>query len=201
MSMVLKGANGNEFELGFTRDSLPDIQDGFGDSAWATVNFRAASGDESWEEASPCMNLFQFISLAEWLEAIADGERAQPEIGELELLEPELKFSLADQSADEVTIRVGFHLESRPEELNVDGPTDEADYLDIHLPRDSIHAAAGVLRADIEKLGANTLKDDIFASQDEGVLGEPDADLNILDRLEEPPPLGSGEGEDNAGER
>lgn len=201
MSMLLKGTNGNEFELGFTRDSLPEIQDGFGDSAWATINFRAARGDDTWEEASPCMNFFEFTNLAEWLEAIGAGERAEPEIGEIELLEPELRFSIADQSDDEVTIRVGFHLDNRPEELNVDDPTDNANYLDIQLPRDTVQAAAGALRADIEKLGINRAKDDLEASEDQGVFGEPDTNLNIVDRIEEPPPLGSGEGEDNAGER
>src|SRR5258708_1561134 len=125
---MLKGKNGNELELAFLKESYADVQDGSGDSGWLTVIFRAATADETWEESSPCLNIFEFQTLAEWLEAVGQGaeREGEPETGEVELLEPELKFSVTNQDKDNVTIRVGFHLTDRPEVFNVDAPTDEA---------------------------------------------------------------------------
>lgn len=199
MSMLLKGRNGNEIELAFIKDSLPDVQDGFGDSGWATVSVRAASADETWEETAPCLSVFEFSNLAGWLEAVGSGsEPAAPEFGEIELLEPELKFSLSQQGRDDVTIRVAFHLEDRPEEFNVDSPTDEAEYLDIHLSRGNVRIAAAALRADLERLQLGELKDDLDGTGRAGMLGGADDDLNIIDSIEPEPP-GAGYGEDNAG--
>lgn len=200
MSIILKGKNGNELELAFVRESYPEIQDGLGDSAWCTVVWRAATAEESWEESAPCVNLFEFRNLSEWLRAVGRAEGADaPETGEVELLEPELKFSVAQQSPDGVGIRVSFHLDDRPEEFDVDGETDEAEYIDLFMRRESVLAAAEALGAEITDLERDNLKDDVAGERDAGVLGEPDADLNIIDRIEKDPP-GAGRGVDNAGE-
>lgn len=193
--MTLKGNNGNEFELGFVRDSLPDTQDGFGDTAWATVSFRAATNDDTWEDTAPCMNLFEFANLADWLQAVGEGDA--PEISEVELLEPELKFSLSQETQKAVTIRIGFHLAGRPEEFGVDSLTDEADYIDIHLARATVASAANALRAELADF-AREMKDDTRGESDTGVLGAPDDGLNIEDDVKPYPP-GAGTGEDNAG--
>ena len=77
MSMILKGRNGNEFELCFVRDSLPEVQDGLGDDQWARGNCRAASQADSWEESAPCIILFAFETLGRWMDAVgrsADGK-------------------------------------------------------------------------------------------------------------------------------
>src|SRR5689334_5358729 len=95
--MVLKGRNGNELELAFVRESLPELQDAHGDEAWFTVVVRAATADETWEETAPCVNLYEFRNLAEWLEALG-GEREGEEEAELELLEPELKFAVVQRT-------------------------------------------------------------------------------------------------------
>jgi hypothetical protein len=195
MSVLLKGQNGNEVELGFIRDSYAEVQDGTGDSGWTTLSLRAATQDEAWEETSPCLNMFEFSTLAEWLEAVATGE---PEFSEVELLGPELKFSLSQQGNEDVTIRVGFHLDDRPEEMNVDADTDEAEYVDLHMSRESVKGAAASLRATLEKLGLGSLKDDLTGTQDAGLMGEADDDLNIVDNIVDEPP-GAGYGEDNAG--
>ena len=204
MSMLLKGSNGNEFELAFTHDALPDAQDGFGDSKWSTVTFRAATADDSWEEDSPAINLFEFANLAEWLEAVGRGDTAEagdsPEVSALELLGPELSFSLSGNDKRSVTLRIGFHLRDRPEEFEVDAETDEAEYIDIHLPRVDLLAAAQALRADLKAVDSGTNKDDLQGEDDSGAMGVPDEDLALIDRISAKPP-GAGRGEDNAGNR
>ncbi len=197
MSMILKGTNGNEFELGLIRDVFPEAQDGFGDSCFVTMHFRAASQSSSFEENAPCVNLFEVTNLAEWLEAVAAEPGGSPEISEVELLEPELKFSVSQDSKDDVTIRISFQLPGRPEHFNVDAPTDEARFIDVHMSRPGVLAAAGALRTALEQVGANELKDDLFGAEDSGLLGTPDDDLNIVDSIQREPP-GAGEGEDNA---
>jgi hypothetical protein len=198
MSMLLKGTNGSEFELDLTREERPDPQDGFGDGNWATVNFRAATADDSWEETAPAMNLFEFSELAQWLQTLGDSESG--EVSELELLQPELKFSVAQQGPRDITLRIGFHLDGRPDEFEVDSPTDDAQYLDLHLSRASLRAAATGLRQSLDEVQRGTGKDDLRGDDGVGGLGVPEEDLGMIDRVSRHPP-GAGTGEDNAGNR
>src|SRR6185295_7454148 len=107
--VMLKGRNGNEVEIAFSRDSLPDPQDGFGDSECFTAVVRGATADDSWEESSPCLGSTEFRNLADWLEAVGSG--SEGESSEVELLEPELKFSVMQENPSGVGIRVNFHLQ------------------------------------------------------------------------------------------
>lgn len=195
MPMLLAGENGNEFELGLIADRLDDIQDSYGDDTAVTVTFRVATGEEEWEETAPVLNFFEIKNLAEWLEGIVG---LRPEIGELELLEPELKFSVLKDNGDKVTIRVDFHLADRPQELNVDSDTD-ADHVDIRLERSQVRVALQQLRDDIQDLNL-TLKDDLQGEAGMGQVRRGDEDLNMIDQVT-PEPEGMGDGEDNAGER
>lgn len=198
MSVMLKGQNGNEVELGFLRDSYPEMQDGAGDSWWTTVNFRVATRNDAWEESAPCLSLVEFEDLADWLEAVGSEPGGAGEISEVELLEPELKFSLSQQDAGGVTIRVGFHLRGRPEAFEVDAETD-LDYVDVYMTREGVRAAAATLRSTLEKVRSNGGKDDTSGATDAGILGDGDEDLNIVDGVAADPP-GAGDGEDSAGE-
>lgn len=204
MSMLLKGDDGNEFELALIEDRFPEQQDDADDSTYTTISFRVGTPDESWEETAPCMNLFELKNLGEWLEAVAAGA---PEIAEVELLEPELRFSVAGASGVQVTVRVGFHLtdedaEDRslsldqndagagmpiaprpgPDELtSTDAPTPETQWVDIRLPRERLKAAASELRRDLEH--ATTVHPDTerAAEEDSGIVGLPDEALNLID--------------------
>jgi hypothetical protein len=175
MSMLLKGDNENEFELGLVQDRFAEQQDGFGDSSYVTVSFRVAMAEESWEETAPMMNLFQLKNLAEWLQAVAQGT---PEISEVELLEPSLRFSIVKDAGETVTIRVSFHLEGRPEEYVIDAPTDEAEHVDIRIARDQVMTAAAELERDLAGALLPTRGDDV--SDEWGIFGQPDSDLNML---------------------
>lgn len=195
MAMLLAGENGTEFELGLIADRLDDIQDSYGDDTAVTIAFRVATPQEEWEETAPCLNLFEITALAEWLEGLVG---LRPVIGELEMLAPELKFSVVGDKGDRVTIRIDFHLENRPEEMNVDSPTDQH-HVDIKLERSQVRAALAQLRQDLEELGLD-LKDDLNGAEDQGLISRPDEDLNMIDEVTLYPE-GMGDGEDNAGER
>src|SRR5438477_11393730 len=100
MSMLLKSDDGAEFELALIEDRFPQIQDDANDSTYLTLSFRVAAGDETWEETAPMVNIFELNTLQEWLSAVGNGS---PDIPELELLEPELRFSIIGDSGDTVT--------------------------------------------------------------------------------------------------
>lgn len=194
--MLLKSDDEKEFELALIADPLPDTQDGFGDTGAITATFRVATADDSWEETAPCLNLFEFQNLAEWLTAVADGTGDE---AEMELLEPELRFVVVKDHGDRLTLRIGFHLSDRPEEFGMDADTD-ARRVDLRLTRDRLRAAAAQLRRDLSEIGESG-KDDLEGEADIGQIRTPDEALGALDREEAPPPLGAGDGVDNAGER
>lgn len=215
MTMLLKSQDGSEFELGLIEDRLPDIQDGIGDATALTVTFRVASADESWEETSPCLNTFEFANLAEWLEAVAEppSERDQGEVAELDLLEPELNFQVIRDEGDEVVLRVGFHLEDRPEEFDVDTPTDEAEHVDLRVTREHLRIAASQLRSDLESIGRATsgepgiagdqgtaLKDDLLGEGELGEVRPPTDDLGLSPREVDEDDVGFGTGLDEGEE-
>jgi hypothetical protein len=175
MPMLLRGANEAEFELALIEDRFPEIQDGVDDSSYVTISIRVGAPEETWEETAPCLNIFELQTLAEWLEAVAAH---RPEIGEVDLLEPELNFSIAREGGGEVTLRVRFHLEGRPEEMAVDAPTDR-DYIDIRIDREQLRSAAAELRRDLETVAARAHRSQTEPDDDSGILGEPDEDLGI----------------------
>jgi len=197
MAMLLQGENGTEFELSLIEDQPTDVQDGFGDDTALTLGFRVATMDESWEESSPCPNLFEVQNLLEWLQAVAQGT---PDEAEVELLSAELRFLIVKDLGDKgVVLRVGFHLEGRPEEFSVDAETTEVDHVDMKLGRDQLRVAVAQLRRDLEELHADA-EDDIDGMDPLAQVSRPDPDLAIIDD-EIPEPPGAGDGEDNAGGR
>ncbi|MCC6660607.1 MAG: hypothetical protein IT437_06945 [Phycisphaerales bacterium] len=195
MSVLLKGQNGNELELAFVAETLPDVQDGLGDASYFTVVWRAATADGSWEGSAPCLNGFEFQNLAEWLGSVGGG--AEGEVDGIDLLEPELRFTVTGRQRQGVTIRVGFHLADRPEEFGVDAPT-ERSRIDLFMDRASVLAAAAALRGALEDFGAVNSGEGRSSDGESGAMGRPDDNLNLIDRIERYPP-GAGRGADNAG--
>jgi len=215
MTMLLKSEDGSEFELGLIEDRLPEIQDGFGDSAHLTVSFRVATPEESWEETSPSFNTFELKNLVEWLETVADasvGDSDRGDAAELDLLEPELNFRVIRDTGKEVVLRVGFHLEDRPAEFDVDTPTDEASHVDLRVSREHLRLAAAQLREDLETVGRavtnNTgyttlgaaLKDDLLGEGELGEVRPPTEDLGLTPHEVDEEGVGFGTGLDEGEE-
>jgi hypothetical protein len=175
MVMLLNGENGSEFELALIQDRFPELQDGAADSGYLTLSFRVGTQEESWEETAPCMNLYELQTLQEWLDAVGEGHGDIPEV---ELLEPELRFSVVRNGGDTVTIRIDFHLEDRPDQLVLDAPTDEVDHIVVKLTREQIRAAAAELRRDLEAVTSERRSAELDG-ETLGVIGVPDEDLGL----------------------
>jgi len=153
MPMILHAEDGVEFELALIRDRLEDIADADDatDASYPVLSFRVATESDSWEETAPSINLFELTTLVEWLEAV--GER-RPDLERVELLEINLSFDVEDETGEEVTVVIGFHLEDRPPWSIIDAPTDEAGFIRLRLPRESLTEAAAELKADLEEISS-----------------------------------------------
>jgi len=176
MAMLLRGANDAEFELALIEDRFPELQDAADDSSWVTLSVRVGAPEETCEETAPCLNLYEVQTLAEWLEAVATRK---PEVGEVDLLEAELNFSVVKESASEVTVRIRFHLEDRPERLAMDAPTNR-DYIDIRIDRPQLRAAGAELRRDLQTVSAHSGGSAVGPDDDSGIMGEPDEDMGLV---------------------
>lgn len=181
MVMLLNGDNGAEFELALIHDRFPELQDGAGDSNFLTLSFRVGTQDESWEETAPCMNVFELHTLREWLEAVGGGHG---DVSEVEILEPELRFSVVRQGGDTVTLRVDFHINDRPDRFEVDADTDEADHITVRLAREQIRAAAEELRRDLDAIVSDRRVQEV-EGENLGVFGVPDDELGVLPETED----------------
>jgi len=144
MPMTLKGDDGTEFELALVEHRFEEMQDGERDEVWPEISFRVGTDTDSWEESAPCVNLHELSALAEWLEAVG---AATPELDEVDILESNLSFSLAEEHNGDVTMRIGFELDDMPEWV-LDPPTDES-YVLMRLDREQCRLAAAELRADL----------------------------------------------------
>lgn len=151
MSMILKGQDGTEFELSLISERFENVQDGGHDADYPVISFSVSTRSDSWEETAPCINLYELGTLADWLDAVGGHT---PELDAVELLEPNLSFSLDTERGEEVVMRIGFHLENRPEWAVIDAPTDEAGAIHLRLARDQCATAAGSLREMIAEGGA-----------------------------------------------
>jgi hypothetical protein len=175
MVMLLNGDNGAEFELALIHDRFPELQDGAADSSWLTLSFRVGTQDQSWEETAPCMNIFELQTLQEWLQSVGEGS---PDVTEVEVLEPGLRFSVTRQRADSVTVRIDFQLDDRPQEFEVGADTQDAESISLVLSREQIRAAAAELRRDLDAVTSERTFEEI-EGENLGIIGVPDEDLGL----------------------
>ncbi len=103
----------------FGRGSAPP---GDWDANWLLVRgeVRTATG-ESWSFHDPCLTTWDCVELQGWLSAASRGDVAptdepSEDDGLLWFTEPNLAFSVAEISADELVLRVHLSLESGPME-------------------------------------------------------------------------------------
>jgi hypothetical protein len=188
MSMLLRDdATGNEFELSLAAERLPDVQDGDRDAVALTIEVRVAMDRAEWQETAPCLSAFELHHLADWLDAVGQGPSGAPEEPELDLLEPELRFSVLDDAGDQVTLRIGLRLDDRPDALAVNTPADDAQWVKITLPRARVRAAAAALRQQLDDLGVPADEDAEWTAPEPlpGPVRTPEEDRTLIERLDD----------------
>ena len=97
-------------ELNIVGYEFPELENEPYDSDWLNITIRVEHPRGSWTSTDPSLLTDEVERLAEWLEAVADGQSVDVEAS---FLEPNLNFVLVDSDGAK-KVRVYFELESRP---------------------------------------------------------------------------------------
>lgn len=145
--MLLKGADGSEFELRVVGYQFPQEGDEVEDANWLQIRIRVTGQGGSWEATDPILQTREVARLAGWLDDIAD--RRLTRWPTVEFTEPNLSFKVRENFGASATLRVYFELESRPP-WAAKGWVGERDvWLDLRVRPEDLRAAADSLRADL----------------------------------------------------
>jgi hypothetical protein len=99
--------NGNSwFRLRVVGYQFPDA-DNVDDANWLMINGECSLEGRQWAFTDPCLETWDLVELANWLEALAAGQAA-PMV--LAFTEPNLEFQVVGGNA----LRIVFSLESAP---------------------------------------------------------------------------------------
>jgi len=89
--MKLCAADGTAFELTILGYQFPELASEQYDSNWLVIRIHVDHPSGSWEARDPCLLSYEVAELADWLEAVAQGEPARREMS---FMEPNLEFRL-----------------------------------------------------------------------------------------------------------
>ena len=147
--MLLKGADGSEFELGVVGYQFPQEEDEIDDANWLRIRVRASGPLGSWEATDPSLQTWEVAGLTDWLEDIADKRLTRWPT--MEFTEPNLSFEVMENFGSRATLRVYFELELRPP-WAAKGWVGQRDmWLDLQVKPEELRAAAGSLPADLAR--------------------------------------------------
>jgi hypothetical protein len=104
--MILTGDD-SWFRLVIVGYQFPENVEGDGDSNWLMINGEVRLSGREWRFTDPCLDTFEVLSLADWLESFARGKGSERYCN---FTEPNLQFELINPQ----TMRVSFALESAP---------------------------------------------------------------------------------------
>lgn len=108
------------------------------DSNWLIIEANVHHPRGNWTFSDPCMLIPEVIYLANWFEAIENGNEKKPYF---ETMEPELFYRLITNKGQR-TLRICFNQNARPlwdqsdDELFIDFPMDD---LDLKAASNSLH--------------------------------------------------------------
>ncbi len=92
------------FYLGILGYQYPDAAGEPYDANWLSIHVEASGPQGAWTGTDPCLLTYEAARLADWLEAVANGEEISPAIS---FLEPVLLFRLIDGDQGKI-LRIHF---------------------------------------------------------------------------------------------
>jgi hypothetical protein len=121
------------------------------DANWLSIHVEASGPEGAWTGTDPCLLTYETARLADWLEAVASGEKADPAIS---FLEPVLLFRLVNTEQGK-TLRVHFGNLINPSWRQLNGanhPRSSPDlWLDFPLVETDLASAASNLRQQLRR--------------------------------------------------
>ncbi len=145
------------FYLGILGYQYPDAAGEPYDANWLSIHVEASGPQGAWTGTDPCLLTYEAARLADWLEAVANGEETSPAIS---FLEPVLLFRLIDGERTGMadhgkTLRIHFGNLINPSwrQLNKkQEPGSNPDlWLDFPLAETNLAAAASELHQQIKR--------------------------------------------------
>lgn len=155
--MELIGADSTTFQLDLDGYQYPEVTNQAYDSDWLFVTIRVDERRGRWSSTQPILLTWEVARLADWLEAIADGQPqrrdGRPVSAGVSFLEPNLRFAVIDGRETGVPIRIVFEHESRPPwDPSRFGLTDtDVATIDLHLTAEDLRQAAADLRQQLQR--------------------------------------------------
>jgi hypothetical protein len=155
--MLLKSLDGSEFEATIAGYEFPGIEHEKWDSNWLLVSMQVKSPRGEGTCVDPCLETWDVERLIKWLEALANDEAVEPDIG---FLEPNLAFEVIKSAKDAITLRVRFILERKAWWKPTGGKRHRSsrwrDYVDLEVGREDVRLAAEAWRADLSRFPLRT---------------------------------------------
>jgi hypothetical protein len=109
--MKLKGSTGMAFELEIVGYQFPQMVTEEYDSNWLMIRIDVSHPKGDWTSTDPSLLTYEVAELADWLDAIHNGESVRAGMG---FIEPNLEFLLVTTDGGSKALRICFRLESRP---------------------------------------------------------------------------------------
>ena len=146
--MILKSTGGSSLEMTLVGYQFPDLETKEYDSNWLLIKIDAVHSKGQWTSVDPSLLTYEVQRLADWLAAIARGQKVDDTE---EFMEPNLSFRLANLDTGARTLRVYFELESRPPWAKSDTANENDFWLEFPLGDLDLEAAARQLRDELRR--------------------------------------------------
>lgn len=143
--MLLSGDDKNKIELKVIGYQFPQLEHEEYDSDWLRIQIHVTHPRGTWISIDACLLTWETAGLANWLQAIANGQSVDEEES---FMEPNLRFHLLDNNAK---LRLYFELECRPSWAPSDGAGMDDLWVDLDVDPQQLLNAAESLRADLER--------------------------------------------------
>jgi len=140
--MLLKGEEGNEFELNIKGYEFSENASDWHDANWLNIEIRARGPRGSWNALAPVLLTEEAEYLANWLEK----KTWSPALDGIEFLEPTLSFAVVEESEENLVLRVLFWLEFLPPWAEGSGTRER---IELSLKRKDLASASNSLRAQL----------------------------------------------------
>jgi len=142
------------FELRIAGYQFPSMETVEYDSNWLMIQISVSHPKGNWASTDPCLLTYEVAQLADWLQAIHDGESVEPVI---RFIEPNLEFHLT-KTADggNKALCVFFQLESRPPWAKATAVGERDLWVEFDLTEIDLAAASRQLREQLQQFPQRT---------------------------------------------
>ncbi len=109
--MLLKSADGSEFELSIEGYEFPEIVDHEWDSNWLRVRIRLKNRESEAQTTDPCLLTCGAAELLEWIKYLTGLEGSVGYVPDF--MEPNLRFLILRNTPESVRLEVSFIFEKK----------------------------------------------------------------------------------------